>query len=158
MCFCVIDIKVCSALYLSEIQEETGILSSLRQIGQEDCDADQENRGVLAHLTQGLWTKKSQREHEKGGGRHWERMSGQEHSSMIHLISDRRHLRHSSSNACSCFFFLPKMEFTMVLIWGNKANRVGTCKTTFLSTFKICYNSNDNNKSNINVTYMYTII
>ncbi len=54
-CLCGIDTKLQKCeLYLSEIQEETGILSSLRQVRQEDCDADQENRGVLAHLTQRL--------------------------------------------------------------------------------------------------------
>ncbi len=38
------------------------------------------------------WGRRTQRE----------RMSGQQYSNMIHLISDRRHLRYSSSNACCC--------------------------------------------------------
>lgn len=41
-------------LYLSEIEEEAGVLASLREVGEKHCDADEENRGVLAHLTQRL--------------------------------------------------------------------------------------------------------
>jgi len=45
--------RVCG-LYLSEIEEEAGVLSGLREVGEEHCDADEQYRGVLAHLTQRL--------------------------------------------------------------------------------------------------------
>lgn len=41
-------------LYLSEIQEEAGILTGLREVGQEDCYTDQEDSRVLTHLPQRL--------------------------------------------------------------------------------------------------------
>lgn len=44
--------------YLSEIEEEAGVLAGLREVGEEHCDTDEEHRGVLAHFTQRL-TKKT---------------------------------------------------------------------------------------------------
>lgn len=41
-------------LYLFEIEEETGVLASFGEVGEKDCDADEQHRGVLAHLTQRL--------------------------------------------------------------------------------------------------------
>lgn len=40
--------------YLSEIEEEAGVLAGLREVGEEHCDADEQHCGVLAHLTQRL--------------------------------------------------------------------------------------------------------
>lgn len=40
--------------YLSEIEEETGVLASFREVGEKDCDADEEHRRILAHLPQRL--------------------------------------------------------------------------------------------------------
>lgn len=45
-------------LYLSEIQEEAGILPGLGQVGQEDCDTDQEYGRILTHLPQRLQKKR----------------------------------------------------------------------------------------------------
>lgn len=38
--------------YLFEIEEETGVLASFREVGEKDCDTDEEHRGILAHLSQ----------------------------------------------------------------------------------------------------------
>lgn len=43
------------AKYLSEIEEETGILSSFRKVRQKDRDAYEENSGILANLPERLW-------------------------------------------------------------------------------------------------------
>ena len=39
-------------LYLSEIEEEAGVLASLREIRQEDSDADEEDSRILTDLPQ----------------------------------------------------------------------------------------------------------
>lgn len=44
--------------YLSEIEEETGVLASFGEVGEKDCDADEEHRRILAHLPQRLEKKK----------------------------------------------------------------------------------------------------
>ena len=46
------------SVYLSEIEEEAGVLASLWEVGEEHCDADEQYRGVLAHLTQRLIANK----------------------------------------------------------------------------------------------------
>lgn len=41
-------------LYLFEIEEETGVLASFGEVGEKHRDADEQHRGVLAHLPQRL--------------------------------------------------------------------------------------------------------
>lgn len=41
-------------MYLFEIEEETGVLASFREVGEKHCDADEQHCGVLAHLPQRL--------------------------------------------------------------------------------------------------------
>lgn len=38
-------------VYLSEIEEEAGVLAGLGEVGEKHCDADEEHCGVLAHFT-----------------------------------------------------------------------------------------------------------
>lgn len=40
--------------YLSEIEEETGVLASFGEVGEKDCDADEEHSRILADLPQRL--------------------------------------------------------------------------------------------------------
>ncbi len=47
--------------YLSEIEEETGVLAGLGEVGEKHCDTDEEHRGVLAHLTQRLAKRTQER-------------------------------------------------------------------------------------------------
>ena len=48
------------SVYLSEIEEEAGVLASLWEVGEEHGDADEQYCGVLAHLTQRLMAKQTQ--------------------------------------------------------------------------------------------------
>lgn len=45
--------------YLSEIEEEAGVLPSFGEEGEEHCDTDEQQRGVLAHFTQRLSRRKT---------------------------------------------------------------------------------------------------
>ena len=47
--------------YLSEIEEEAGVLAGLREVGEKHCDTDEEHCGVLAHLTQRLSKRTARR-------------------------------------------------------------------------------------------------
>lgn len=49
--------------YLSQIEEETGVLASFGEVGEKDCDADEEHRRILAHLPQRLEKKKISNTH-----------------------------------------------------------------------------------------------
>lgn len=49
-----------SVRYLSQVEEEAGVLPGFRQVGQEHGDADQQHRGVFPHPTQRLNTPKTQ--------------------------------------------------------------------------------------------------
>ena len=40
--------------YLSQVEEEAGVLARLRQVGQEDGDADEQHGGVFAHAAERL--------------------------------------------------------------------------------------------------------
>lgn len=46
--------------YLSEIEEEAGVLASLREVGEKHCDTDEEHRGVLADFTQRLFNEQQE--------------------------------------------------------------------------------------------------
>ena len=52
--------------YLSEVQEEAGVLASFRKVGQEDRDADEQDCGVLPNLAQGLWRGETERGDREG--------------------------------------------------------------------------------------------
>ena len=53
--------NVCECVrYLSQVEEEAGVLAGLRQVGQEHCDTDQQHCGVLPHATQRLSTQHRQ--------------------------------------------------------------------------------------------------
>lgn len=49
--------------YLSQVEEEAGVLSGLWEVRQEHCDTDEQNGGILTHLPQRLKKRQTEKRH-----------------------------------------------------------------------------------------------